>query len=109
MFIYRRSALTLVLLLGAAFVHAQIGITNKISDVRGTKHNLSAAVDGSSTPSGGTVPTRTVKATSETQVCVFCHTPHGANTDIPSPLWNRALSTETYKPLTGKVYNSTSM
>lgn len=111
MFIYKRSNLTMVLLallllLGVAFSHAQIAATDKISDVRGTKHNLSAVADGSSTPSGGTVPARTVKATSETQVCVFCHTPHGATTGIVAPLWNRSLSSETY---TGKTYTSTSM
>lgn len=110
MFIYRRSALTmallaLLLLLGAAFVQAQIAATNKISDVRGTKHNLSAAADGSATPSGGVVPVRTVKATSETQVCVFCHTPHGATTGIVAPLWNRELSTAA----TYTTYTSTSI
>ena len=83
------------LVLVAAIAQAQIAATNKISDVRGTKHNLSAALDGSTTPSGGTVPVRSVKATSETQVCVVCHTPHGATTGIVAPLWNRTLSTQT--------------
>mgnify|MGYP000123684141 CR=1 FL=1 len=69
----------------------------RISDVRGTKHNFSSAADASATPSGGTVPTRNVKATSETQICVFCHTPHGASAGV-SPLWNRKLSEETYTP-----------
>ena len=31
-----------------------------------------------------------------TQVCEFCHTPHHANTNLPSPLWNRAESTQTF-------------
>lgn len=70
----------------------------RISDVRGTKHNLSAATDGAAYP-GGAVPTRTVKATSETQVCVFCHTPHGATLGV-TPLWNRKLSSATYAPYT---------
>lgn len=81
----------------------------KISDVRATKHNLSAAADGSATPSG-TVPIRNIKATSESQVCVFCHTPHAAE-NIPkvggtpgAPLWNRKLSSATYTP-----YSSTSI
>jgi predicted CXXCH cytochrome family protein len=43
-----------------------------------TRHNLSTTGPG------------TVKATSETQVCVFCHTPHNAN---PAPqLWNHVTS-----------------
>jgi hypothetical protein len=88
------------LLLGVAWVHAAIGLTDKISDVRGTKHNLSAVPDGMPTPSGGSVPVRNVKATSETQVCVFCHTPHGATTGMVAPLWNRALSETTYTTYT---------
>ena len=95
---HQRSAAGLIVLglvLVAAIAQAQIAATNKISDVRGTKHNLSAAPDLSATPSGGTVPVRTIKATSETQVCVFCHTPHGATTGIVAPLWNRTLSTQT--------------
>ncbi len=43
-----------------------------------TLHNLSVSGPG------------TIKATTETQVCVFCHTPHNSN---PSgPLWNHQLS-----------------
>ncbi|MDQ1315447.1 MAG: hypothetical protein QG662_1556 [Pseudomonadota bacterium] len=52
----------------------------KVADIRNTKHNLSNTSPG------------TVKATTETQVCVFCHTPHAA-TPIKAPIWNRALST----------------
>jgi hypothetical protein len=104
--------LILVLLVLAALAQAAITTTDKISDVRGTKHNLSAAADGSATPSGGKVPVRTVKASSETQVCVFCHTPHeaeavsfgsGANA-YGAPLWNRKLSGQTYTP-----YSSSSL
>ncbi len=72
------------------------------SNVRATKHNFSAAPDGSipSPPHPGTsapVPTRTVKATNETEVCVFCHTPHAATTTdaggaaLVAPLWNRKV------------------
>jgi len=52
------------------------------NNIENTLHNLS-----------------TVGATSgpESQICVFCHTPHGANRDtqaqaIEAPLWNRKLS-----------------
>ena len=30
------------------------------------------------------------------QVCEFCHTPHGANTNIQAPLWNRAETTQVF-------------
>ena len=33
---------------------------------------------------------------STTEICVFCHTPHGANTNIAAPMWNKALQTSTY-------------
>lgn len=66
-----------------ALVHAQ-----STSDVASTPHNLSAGGPGN------------VTATSETQVCVFCHTPHGA-TDAPAaPLWNRALASQQYTTYT---------
>ncbi|MEO5327110.1 MAG: hypothetical protein H7829_02585 [Magnetococcus sp. THC-1_WYH] len=72
----------------------------RISDVRGTFHNLSS-IDY---PGG---PTRTAKATSEDQVCVFCHTPHGSlqSAGVNAPLWNRQISGATYT----KTYESTSI
>ncbi len=30
------------------------------------------------------------------EVCVYCHTPHNANTAVTAPLWNRNVSTATY-------------
>jgi len=32
--------------------------------------------------------------TSTTEICVFCHTPHGADSSAAAPLWNRTLGTE---------------
>ncbi|OGS92258.1 MAG: hypothetical protein A2Z95_01235 [Gallionellales bacterium GWA2_60_18] len=87
----------LILLLAGTAVLSSAALGARISDVRGTKHNFSSAADSSATPSGGTVPVRTVKATSETQICAFCHTPHGATPGV-TPLWNRKLSTATYTP-----------
>lgn len=46
-----------------------------------TKHNLSASGPGP------------VRAVSETQVCVFCHTPHRSTR---TPLWNHNLSSASY-------------
>ncbi|MEW8100086.1 MAG: multiheme c-type cytochrome [Candidatus Thiodiazotropha endolucinida] len=76
--------------LPACFLLCASGDLNaeRISDIRNTKHNLSISGPGP------------VRATSESEVCVFCHTPHGAS-DIPAaPLWNRALSGATYTPYT---------
>lgn len=46
--------------------------------VRGTKHDLSINGPG------------TLKAVAETQVCVFCHTPH--NAEPAYPLWGHELT-----------------
>lgn len=69
----------------------------RISDVRGTKHNLSANAD-TNYPlknSAGVTTARNIKASSETQICVFCHTPHAA-TDGATPLWNRKVAGSGY-------------
>lgn len=53
-------------------------------DVFNTKHNLAVNDD--------------VLAAGTTEVCVFCHTPHGGRTDVAgggAPLWNRALPSDT--------------
>ncbi len=64
----------------------------RISDISNTKHNLSTSSPG------------VVKANIEGELCVFCHTPHGADTSMAAPLWNRAASDATYE-----MYNSSSM
>jgi hypothetical protein len=67
-------------------------MAERVSDIANTKHNLSATGPG------------TTRATSEDEVCVFCHTPHGATSFPGSPLWNRQLSSQTYT-----VYTSSSL
>src|SRR5262249_41131641 len=62
-------------------------LADRIADIRNTKHNLSATGPG------------TLKADTETQVCVFCHTPHGATQGV-TPLWNPQLSNQTYTTYT---------
>ncbi len=68
---------------------------DRVSDIRQTRHNLSTTGPGST------------KATTETQVCVFCHTPHGATqadqggASVRAPLWNRTIPAgSTYTPYT---------
>ncbi len=53
--------------------------------IRFTKHNLSVSGPGD------------IKAASETQICIFCHTPHNSRRDIPY-LWNRSDQTTSYIP-----------
>lgn len=73
----------------------------RVSDVRNTKHNLSALPYNAG---GGVVDNRTIKATTEQQLCVFCHTPHAAENIPNAPIWNRKLSAVTYT-----TYSSTSL
>lgn len=69
----------------------------RISDVQGTRHNLSVNGPGATRAAdGGT-----------TEVCVFCHTPHGATGQdqgggpLRAPLWNRRVPAgATYTPYT---------
>lgn len=63
-----------------------------------SRHNLS------STQPGGAIGSIYTTATSE--VCVFCHTPHGGTT--AAPLWNRALATAgAYTPYSSSTLDTT--
>ncbi len=63
----------------AALVPPPLALAARISDIANTKHNLSAS------------SANTFKAASETGICVFCHTPHGAASADGAPLWNRTI------------------
>jgi hypothetical protein len=52
------------------------------AQIANTRHNL------------GTASTQPVHVTAGTaEICVFCHTPHGGDTQAPVPLWNKRLAT----------------
>jgi predicted CXXCH cytochrome family protein len=80
-----------VMLGGAAAVWAQ-GPTGILA----TKHNLSTSGTGTIHLSSGTA-----------EVCVFCHTPHGADTAVSAPLWNRAVNTTGYTMYSSDTYDAT--
>src|SRR3569623_734831 len=84
---------TVILWLSMPFAHAE-----RISDVRNTKHNFSATVIPILPQQEFTGPQRQAAASSESQICAFCHTPHGATKAPTAPLWNRKLSGVTYTP-----------
>lgn len=50
-----------------------------------SKHNLSVSGPG------------TIKSTSQTEICIFCHTPHNARADV-AYLWNRRDPAGPYTP-----------
>ncbi len=71
-----------LLSVGMGVLPVQAGIAN-------TKHNLSpSSTAGNNSVSSGT-----------DEICVFCHTPHAADTTAPVPLWNKRL-------LTGATYTT---
>lgn len=56
-----------------------------MASVVDTAHNL-----GSTNLSGGNFNSGT------SEICIFCHTPHGGDQNTFAPLWNRATGTATY-------------
>ena len=84
---YRRFFARLIAI-SALFSVSNITFAETVSDVRNTRHNFSNTGPG------------VVTATTESQVCVFCHTPHQASAIPGAPLWNRQASGATYTPYT---------
>ncbi len=83
-----------ILLLTALF--SMLYASSAFALITMSRHNLS-----STHPTGAQYGA--VYTTATTEVCVFCHTPHGGTAD--APLWNRAMATAgTYTP-----YTSTTM
>jgi Zn-finger protein len=95
------------LAIGIGVLAAGLVQAAKISDVRGTKHNLSASTTYVRNGATLNVPARNIKASSETEVCIFCHTPHGTQTGNVTALWNRNLSSTTYTA--NNTFTSSSM
>ena len=80
-------------------------LADRISDIRNTRHNFSATVIPS-LPEGDT---RNAEATSESQICAFCHTPHGATVEPRAPIWNRQLSSASYIPYSSASIDATDL
>jgi predicted CXXCH cytochrome family protein len=73
-------------LLTAGLLVAVAGLstgTPAVAQIATTKHNLGSEGAGPNTFSG------------TAEICVFCHTPHGADTSAAVPLWNRTLPAPT--------------
>ena len=75
------------LVLVAAVLWMSSASAARVSDIRNTKHNFSSTVTPNILGGGDQ---RTVRSQSESEICIFCHTPHGANVS-EGPLWNREI------------------
>jgi hypothetical protein len=81
----------------AALIVGAVASQQAVAAIKNTKHNLSSSGTGSNHADG-----TGAKFTEE--ICVFCHTPHGSNTGVTAPLWNKANTNQTYT-----VYSSTTL
>jgi predicted CXXCH cytochrome family protein len=75
-----------LILLAPAFGQTPVSIIN-------SKHNLAVSSPGS------------MHASAETEICIFCHTPHFATGD--GPLWNHQMSAAVYRPYTSSTLKAT--
>lgn len=78
-----RIALALLPILLPAGIPARAQVQTE-SKMLSTKHNLSVSGTGA------------IRASTEQQLCVFCHTPHVPKQYAATPLWNRPATTADY-------------
>ena len=93
-FTKKSSAIALAVLIGAT---AAVGFNTASAGVKGSKHDLG---------SGGTGQ---AQSTLTTEVCVFCHTPHGSEASAKAPLWNKTLTTTDFSANRYDASNSTTI
>jgi predicted CXXCH cytochrome family protein len=102
----RQVLLTVLVLAGVLAVASTVqaaarpegNLTPPGGGIQNTKHNLS------STTNDIRLQDNTV---ANGEICVFCHTPHGADINVAAPLWNRAVTAATYQPYTSPTLDST--
>lgn len=87
----------LVLLMAPAIALADVDLqtefTNKGS-IGNTRHNLTQRQSSGGGPGGAAMDQY---RNDYGEICVYCHTPHGANTTIDAPLWNRTIKVQNYQ------------
>lgn len=82
------AAVVAIAVAGVASLPANAQQTRSGGSIKDTKHNLGTSNTLSGTPN---------KFSGTAEICVFCHTPHGADTTAVVPLWNRTLLANTYQ------------
>lgn len=95
--IYKQFSATsvLILILGSGYAYAAdypTKFTNRGS-IGNTRHNLTQSQASGGGPNSATMD---IARNNYGEVCVYCHTPHGANAAVNLPLWNRTIKATTY-------------
>ncbi len=79
--VIKKIILAVILLLISPTINYGLWSNVSWAGIANTVHNLSTSGPG-------------IKATNETEICIFCHTPHNANPAVP--LWNHEMSGASY-------------
>lgn len=79
---FTQRSVRLGLAAGLMAVGMAVFASQAMAGIKGSKHDLSATGGG-------------VNKSDATEICVFCHTPHGSDTTAAVPLWNRKLADPT--------------
>ena len=96
-----RSAIVIALMTSSFAAYAGGDLPSKASNIGSivnTRHNLTQSFLGAS------AIIMDMARNNYGEVCVYCHTPHAANTTIALPLWNRTNKLTTYN-----TYNSSTI
>ena len=86
-----------LVLFGMGLTQAQTNNTTKFSNqgsIANTRHNLTQRQPNGGGPNGSIMDSF---RNNYGEVCVYCHTPHGADANIKLPLWNRTTLATPYK------------
>lgn len=78
---------------GIGAVAVLLSVMCSADSVVNSKHNLSSSGPGA------------IRAVTESEICIFCHTPHRATEE--KPLWNHSLSSATYTPYRSSTMKAT--
>ena len=93
----RKISLTIALALSSGgLVWAAGDLPTKFTNqgsIGNTRHNMTQRQASGGGPSGASMDQF---RNDYQEVCVYCHTPHGANTSVALPLWNRTMKATTY-------------
>lgn len=85
-----KSVVLIALISWGVVAYGQSTKASNIGGISNTRHNLAMSYLGA----GAAIMNSFRNDYGE--VCVYCHTPHGANSNVALPLWNRTIKATTY-------------